>query len=58
MWKEEEYFGEPKVIGECAYCEEELYIGDEDILEDSHGDLFCCDTCALHYHGITKYEEE
>lgn len=58
MWTEEEYFGEPKLIGICANCGEELYLGDEEVVYDSHGDLFCCDTCALNYYGVKEYTGE
>ena len=58
MWTEEEYFGEPKLIGLCTNCNEELYLGDEEVVHDSHGDLFCCDTCALDYYGVKEYKGE
>lgn len=58
MWTEEEYFGEPKLIGICVNCGEELYLGDEEVVQDSHGDLFCCDTCALDYFGVEEYTGE
>lgn len=42
---------EPKVIGHCANCRDEVY---SHHWEDGNGNLFCDELCAEQYYGIVE----
>lgn len=35
----------------CASCGEDIYVGDDDAVRDSEGNVFCNDECMLAYYG-------
>lgn len=48
---------EPKVLGKCEQCEEELR-EDYEYYTDNNDNKFCSEDCALEYHGIKSKEWE
>lgn len=45
------YADEPKVVGKCVYCNEEITAAYE-YYTDNEDNMFCSTECALKYHGI------
>lgn len=46
---------EPEIMGICVKCGENLR-EDYGYFEDSYGNVFCSQECAVNYHGIEEKE--
>jgi len=42
--------------GECAYCEEPIMFGDDNVIVDGDGDLFCDQDCLMDYYGCRYFD--
>jgi hypothetical protein len=58
MFDEELYDDEQvQIIGRCEECGELIFDNSGDIYMDGEGNYFCCDSCAMTFHGIYQPEE-